>query len=87
MGTPLVDILKWDRTAEKRGIHGARPLVGAHLMIRISCPRCRSILECADYKSGSKIACPKCKDQEDVKFLIGKADIQLLLRGVLRIVK
>jgi DNA-directed RNA polymerase subunit RPC12/RpoP len=29
-------------------------------LIRFTCPSCRSVLECADSKAGSKVACPKC---------------------------
>jgi hypothetical protein len=38
-------------------------------MIRISCPRCRSILECPDHKGGSKIGCPKCAQRLQVPAL------------------
>lgn len=32
-------------------------------MIRFSCPRCKSILECPDQQAGDKIACPKCQQR------------------------
>ena len=35
-------------------------------MIRFSCPRCRSVVECADQQAGSQFICPRCGHSFDI---------------------